>query len=101
EAALRRLQEFPWPGNVRQLRSVLENAVTQCDKDTIEPTDLMLFAGPCASEPPSLNLEVLEAWAIQQALRQCGGSISKASRLLGVVRDTLSSKMKKYGISKD
>src|SRR5262249_3049388 len=62
EAALRRLQESPWRGNVRELRSLLESAVALCDEDVLEPDDLPRPAGACPSEPPSLNIEELEAW---------------------------------------
>jgi DNA-binding NtrC family response regulator len=51
-------------------------------------------------EPVSLNLEELEAWAIGQALRRTEGNQAQAARLLGIVRETLSCKMKKYGIDK-
>jgi Nif-specific regulatory protein len=100
-SALERLQEYSWPGNVRQLRSVLENAVALSETDTIEPDDLVLSAGPSPAEPPSLNLEELESWAIRQALRRTGGNVSQAARMLGIVRDTLGSKMKKYGIRRE
>ena len=100
-AALERLQEYPWPGNVRQLRSVLENAVALSETDTIEPEDLVLASGPGPAEPPSLNLEELESWAVRQALRRTAGNISQAARMLGIVRDTLTSKMKKYGIRRE
>jgi transcriptional regulator with GAF, ATPase, and Fis domain len=101
DAALRRLQEYTWPGNVRQLRSVLENAVALSEADELGPEDLLLPAGAAANQPPSLNLEELEAWAIRQALRQTGSNRSQAARLLGIVRDTLINKIKKYGIEKD
>jgi Nif-specific regulatory protein len=101
EAALQRLREYSWPGNVRQLRSVLENAVGSGEKDILGPEDLALTAGRSANEPPCLNLEQLECWAIRKALRQTGGNISQAARVLGIVRDTLSSKMRKYGIDKE
>jgi Nif-specific regulatory protein len=101
EAALQRLREYSWPGNVRQLRSVLENAVASGEKDILEPEDLAFMAGRSSSEPPCLNLEQLECWAIRKALRQTGGNISQAAKVLGIVRDTLSSKMKKYGIDKE
>ncbi len=101
-AALRRLQEYSWPGNVRQLRSVLENAVALCEKDTLDPDDLMLpLTGSSSGQPPSLNLEELEAWAIRQALRETHGNRSQAAKLLGVARDTLINKIKKYKIEKD
>jgi DNA-binding NtrC family response regulator len=100
-AAVQRLREYSWPGNVRQLRSVLENAVAFSETETLEPTDLLLPKGTIQAEPPSLNLEELEKWAIRQALRLTGGNISQAARELGIVRDTLTSKMKKFGICKD
>jgi Nif-specific regulatory protein len=101
DAALRRLQEYTWPGNVRELRSLLENAVAMSDKDVLEPEDLPRPGGCCPSQPPSLNLDDLEAWAIVQALRRCGGNITQAAKVLGIARDTLTTKMRKYGISKD
>jgi two-component system response regulator HydG len=100
-AALARLKEYSWPGNIRQLRSVLENAVALSESDTVEPGDLLLSTGPSSAEPPSLNLEELENWAVRQALRRTGGNVSQAARMLGVVRDTLASKMKKYGITRE
>jgi len=100
-AALERLKEYSWPGNVRQLRSVLENAVALSDSDKVEPEDLLLSSGSSPAEPPSLNLEELESWAVRQALRRTGGNVSQAARMLGVVRDTLASKMKKYGIKRE
>jgi Nif-specific regulatory protein len=100
-AALARLQQYSWPGNVRQLRSVLENAVALSDSNVLEPEDLVLASGPSPAEPPSLNLEELESWAVRQALRRTGGNVSQAARMLGIVRDTLASKMKKYGIRRE
>src|SRR5205085_2813719 len=101
EAALARLQDYTWPGNVRQLRSVLESAVALSEGVTVGPDDLHLTAGIGAAEPQSLNLEALEAWAIRQALRRTGGNITRAAGVLGIVRDTLAAKMKKYQISKE
>ena len=100
-AALARLQQDSWPGNVRQLRSVLENAVALSDSNILEPEDLVLSVGPNPTEPPSLNMEELESWAVRQALRRTGGNVSQAARMLGIVRDTLISKMKKYGIKRE
>ncbi len=96
--ALRRLQDYSWPGNVRQLRAVLENAVVMSDGDTIDAGDLLLPAPAFAEDhPASLNLEEVEAWAIRKALRQAGSNLA-AARLLGVSRDTLRAKRKKYEI---
>jgi Nif-specific regulatory protein len=105
EAALERLMSFSWPGNVRQLRSVLEGAVAMAgDGDVIHAGDLHLVTDPLASPPAdcpaSLNLEELEQWAIRHALAQTGGNVLQAARLLGIHRETLGLKLKKYGIEK-
>jgi Nif-specific regulatory protein len=102
ESALQRLQDYSWPGNVRQLRSVLEAAVAMADKGVIHAGDLHLENEPSgpAEHPPSLNLEELEAWAIREALAQTGGNNTHAARLLGIHRDTLISKQRKYGIER-
>jgi Nif-specific regulatory protein len=100
-AALARLQTYTWPGNVRQLRLLLESLVHMSDHDVIDADDLLLPTGLSSQQPPSLNLEELEVWAIRQALRQTAGNQTQAAKLLGIVRDTLSSKIKKYGIGKD
>ncbi len=101
-AALARLQAYSWPGNVRQLRSVLENAVAMSESDVIDAGDLRLDSDgrDVAGELPCLNLEELEALAIRQALKEAGGTVIQAAKLLGVHRETLVTKMKKYGIEK-
>jgi transcriptional regulator of acetoin/glycerol metabolism len=92
------LQNYSWPGNVRQLRSVLECSVALSDRDTLDVSDLRLPDEPDAPQPTSLDLEELETWAIRQALQHTGGNITQAAKLLGCVRDTLASKIKKKGI---
>src|SRR5213078_2366448 len=99
EPALRRLQSYSWPGNVRQLRSVLECSVALSDRDTIDVGDLRLPDEPAAPQPQSLDLEELETWAIRQALQRTGGNITQAAEILGCVRDTLASKVKEHGVA--
>jgi Nif-specific regulatory protein len=103
EAAMERLREHSWPGNVRQLLLVLENAVVMSDGMTIDVHDLHLTAEDASptSGPASLNLEEVEAYTIRQALRQTRGNLSQAAKLLGIHRDTLGMKLKKYEIDKD
>jgi DNA-binding NtrC family response regulator/pSer/pThr/pTyr-binding forkhead associated (FHA) protein len=103
--ALERLQEYPWPGNVRQLRSVLETAVATSEGAVISAHALerLLTDEPptmVSEQLPTLNLDDLEARAIRQALGQTGGNNTQAARLLGIHRDTLITKMKKYGIER-
>jgi two-component system response regulator HydG len=107
-AALERLRRYAWPGNVRQLRAVLENAVAMTDAETLDVGQLPLPDGGWNCCPdrgaangivlPTLNLEQLEAEAIRQALRQTKGNVTAAAEVLGIHRDTLGLKMRRYGI---
>ena len=101
-AALERLQSYAWPGNVRQLRSVLEAAVAMNRTGVIQAGDLHLSEDAAEGDGPSvpLNLEELEAWAVRKALEKTGGNNVRAARLLGIHRDTLLSKVKKYRIER-
>jgi transcriptional regulator with GAF, ATPase, and Fis domain len=104
DAALNRLCGYSWPGNVRQLRSVLEIGIAMCESNVIDVADLRLeadtHASASADAPPSLELEVVEAWCIRKAMRQTSHNITQAAKILGINRDTLAAKMRKYGIEK-
>jgi transcriptional regulator of acetoin/glycerol metabolism len=81
---------------------VLESALVLCDKDVLEPDDLLLPTDRREQNlPPSLNVEELQEWAFRQVWQRTGGNISQAARELGVSRDTLRSWLKKYGINRD
>lgn len=102
--ALTRLQEYPWPGNVRQLWTVLEYAVAHCESDRLEVLDLPLPEPPAAAVPVNeesdLNLKQMEGRAIREALHRSRGVLKEAARILGIHRDTLVTKMRTYGIDK-
>jgi two-component system response regulator HydG len=105
DVALERLQNYNWPGNVRQLRSVLETAVATTEGSILSPRSLdrlLLEEQPCvvSEQLPTLKLEELEARAIRQAMEQTDGNNTQAAKLLGIHRDTLITKMKKYGIER-
>jgi DNA-binding NtrC family response regulator/pSer/pThr/pTyr-binding forkhead associated (FHA) protein len=102
-AALKCLTAYPWPGNVRQLRGVLESAVAMSADDVLEPRDFHLSAEAHVGDdlPRTLNLEQVEAWTIRRALRKADGVHVKAAQELGIHRDTLLSKIKKYGIERN
>jgi Nif-specific regulatory protein len=104
DAAIERLLGFRWPGNVRQLRAVLERALAMCDGPRIEPEDLILPEDPllqarestaeAALRLPTLNLTQLEELAITAALAKTRNNKTQAATLLGMHRDTLQSKLK-------
>jgi len=100
DEALKRLREYSWPGNVRQLWAVLEYAVYQSDDNVLGVADLPPLPEG-GNEEADLNLEHLEERAIKAALRRTGGVVMQAARLLGIHRDTLASKMKEYKIEKN
>lgn len=107
-AAMRKIQAYSWPGNVRQLRAAIESAAVMAENDAIEADQLPLTgatelahpapAAPAvgaADLPPSLNMDEIEEWAICRAMRQTGGNVSHAAKLLNMSRDTLHNKLKK------
>ena len=107
-AALRLLNRYAWPGNVRELRNLVERLMILCGSREIGPENLPpeIRAGrPAGSEPPlvelpagGVRLEEVEIGLIRQALAQAGGNRSQAARLLGLSRDTLLYRLKKYAI---
>ncbi len=107
-AAERKLNAYSWPGNVRQLRAILESAAVMADSEVIDADLLHLGAvsdlptGPTAPAdlPASLDIDDIETWAILKALRQTTGNVSQAARVLGISRDTLHTKLKKKNINR-
>lgn len=97
EESRQRLREYPWPGNVRQLRNVIDSAVVMADAPCIESDDLGLRdAG--ASRIDTLRIDDWERRLITKALERVGGSIPAAAKLLGVSRATAYRKIAEYEI---
>jgi Nif-specific regulatory protein len=97
--ARQRLLAYNWPGNVRQLRNVLDSAVVLADGDEIRLKDLGLReAGALDSE--TLRIEDWERRLIMEALRRTGDSIPEASKLLNIGRATLYRKIEEYHINR-
>jgi DNA-binding NtrC family response regulator len=106
DAALPRLQAYPWPGNIRELEHTLEKAVILCDEERLGPqyfeslgTAATASAAPAAAETPEVStLEQMERRMIQRAIDQCHGNLSAVAAQLGITRQTLYNKMKRYQI---
>jgi DNA-binding NtrC family response regulator len=100
------LQRYPWPGNVRELRNVLERALILGAETHIEvahlPAELRDKAVDPLPDPAGqhvpLELGAAEVKLIKSALEQAAGNQSQAARLLGISRDTLRYRLKKYGL---
>ena len=99
DAARKKLLSYEWPGNVRQLRNVIDSAVVLADDDTIEPRDLGL-RDVGQGELESLKLEDWERRLIAEALKRSPDSVPDAARLLGISRATLYRKIEEYGIAR-
>lgn len=102
-AAIELLQKHPWPGNVRQLRALMESTVAMSETDTIDADVLkrVLIPGTLTDAPPSLNWDDLERWAVEKAMKQTNGNVTQAASVLGMNRDTLNTKIKKFGIVRE
>jgi len=103
------MNEYGWPGNVRQLESAIERAILLSEGDliTVEdlPTEVRQDVGP-ASEgafklpAEGINFEDVERNLITQAMEQTDYNITKAAKLLGLTFRTLQYRLEKFGIKK-
>jgi DNA-binding NtrC family response regulator len=98
--SLDKLLKYNWPGNVRELRHTIEKAVILCDSDILKPEDFILSqtAQLPSDQMKSLTLSEIEKNALQTALDRNSGSVLKASKELGIARQTMYNKMQKYNL---
>jgi len=102
--------DYDWPGNIRELRNTIERAVLLEEGDWIQPATLRLERGfveyPAADVKPALEekdkaggtLEETERRMLMDALDKTGWNQTRAAMLLGISRDTLRYKIKKYNL---
>ncbi|HEY0787019.1 MAG TPA: sigma-54 dependent transcriptional regulator [Thermoanaerobaculia bacterium] len=95
-AAAKVLMRYPWPGNIRELKNVLERAFLLCDGRTIGIDDLR-FDLP-SHEPEPRTLEQAERAHILHALEAAGGNVDAAAARLEIPRSTLYFKIKRHAI---
>ena len=98
-SAIKEMEAYSWPGNIRELRHSIEKAVILTDKDAISPE--MLFQKPGKSPDiatGSLNLKEFEKALIKRAIEINRGNLAKSARDLGITRKTLYNKIDKYRI---
>jgi two-component system response regulator HydG len=100
--ALNRLIQFPWPGNVRQLRNVIENLVLFSQNEVIGPDELPqeLLDAPAETITVRVGepLDQVERRLIEHTLICAGGNRTRAAELLGISRRTLLRKIKELGL---
>ncbi len=97
--ALDKMQEYGWPGNIRELQHSIERAVIMAEGEQILAGDLFLKENvDVLHTPSSLNVEDMERAAIVRAMEKHQGNLSQAAKELGMGRTTLYRKLDKYNI---
>jgi len=104
--ALAKLQNYYWPGNVRELLNVIRTAVSGCEEKEIQIFDLpSRLTEPAEKEsvkqaapPKSLLMDDVEREHILMVLNMANGNKSLAADMMGIHRDTLLRKLKKYNV---
>ena len=102
--ALQLCQRFPWPGNVRQLRNMIERLVITCKNAAIEVGDLPDFIrahdrnATTFAIRPGMSLAEVEKLLIRQTLTHVTENREEAAKLLGISRRSLQYKLKQYGL---
>jgi DNA-binding NtrC family response regulator len=104
------LMEYPWPGNIRELKNVIERAILLYAEDVLMPEHLML--GETQKEeiiiPPiqpvtglDMTLEQMEMHYISKVLEAVGWNKNQAAKTLGIDRTTLYTKIKRFNLAKE
>jgi DNA-binding NtrC family response regulator len=98
DETVERLRNNPWPGNIRQFQHAVEKAVILAEHEVLSPMDF--FPGNEYSEPVnhSETLEQMEKRMILSVLSQNSGNQTATADQLGITRQTLYNKIKKYGL---
>lgn len=102
KSALMKLQQYHFPGNVRELQYSIERAVIMCDKDLLEASDLLFSPIENSvineNEQKETNLSAVEKNTILKVIEKHHGNISKAAKELGLTRTALYRRLNKYDI---
>ena len=105
-AALAYLQSLPYPGNIRELKNLVERTLLVCGKTTLDEVDLAAYSkhsqpATAAGRLPAeggLRLNELERQSILQAMETYDGNLSQVAAALGISRAALYRRLDKYGI---
>ena len=99
--AIERLQSYYWPGNIRELRNVLERALLLHDVSTLEPNHFGFDAPHTASSPydPNWTLERMERFHIASAFSAENDNVERTAKRLGIAKSTLYQKLKSLNLT--
>ena len=107
EAGLQWLQKLPWPGNIRELRQLVERAVLLSNSTTLDVGDIeralqMQPGEPTPQKLPaigSMTLEEMERSMVEKAMAQYNNNVGKVAEALGISRAALYRRLEKFGIN--
>ena len=107
EAGLQWLQKLPWPGNIRELRQLVERAVLLSNSTTLDVADIeralqMQPAEPTPQKLPaigSMTLEEMERSMVEKAMAQYNNNVGKVAEALGISSAALYRRLEKFGIN--
>jgi len=101
EAAVEKLQGYNWPGNIRELKNVLERALFTSQNETLEPSDIQLpddHPGAGTIDLTDRNLKELEKEAVLEALEKSNYVQKDAAKLLGISKRVIHYKIQQFNI---
>lgn len=98
--AIEKLANHDWPGNVRELQHSIEKAVILSDSPVLKPTDFVFSPGRMSriSGQSDITLEEMEKKFISDSIRKHNNNMSVVAGKLGITRQTLYNKIRKYGL---
>jgi DNA-binding NtrC family response regulator len=96
--ALEKLANHNWPGNVRELQHSIEKAVILSESSVLKPADFVFNSTHRSPVHTDISLEEMERKMIHESLRRYNNNLSAVASKLGITRQTLYNKMKKYGL---
>jgi len=99
--AMKKLERYSWPGNIRELIHTLERAIILTESRVLQPADFLFPVTEADDEGlifDHYNLEDVEKLVIRKALKKHEGNVSHAARDLGLTRTSLYRRMEKYGL---
>ncbi len=96
--AIKKLMKYPWPGNIRELQHTIEKAVILAETSTLKPEDFVFRTPGPRLQGTALSLEEMERSLIEDALDRQNGNLTATADQLGITRQTLYNKIKRYDL---
>ncbi len=98
QQALKKLMKYSWPGNIRELQHTIEKAVILAETSTLRPEDFVFRTAGRKVQGSPQTLEEMERILIEEALDRQNGNLTAVAEQLGISRQTLYNKIKRYDL---